>query len=380
MLFILVSLEIISRLNVEGQFLNFNQFKNEDIKKNSHPKHSPENLLKEYGPISHTLIPAQYHSHYDLKKLKEFTYSDIDHNNNPDRFWSVSDETQNRSSQFSKKIKNTDIELYNVTYTLNKYSKRFVESQDHKQTANKFIIASGDSFTFGEGINQGYDYPSQLAAILPDDWKVYNYGIAGDGVNDFYLRVLANPNYFEQIKEASGDFIWLFHEVQFKRLVFPLNAYKTDDYILSKPEYTLSEDLLTYHGLFNSSSRPLRKVLNLAGHFQIPNTFNMEIPRLFTENNFKLFFNLLNNSIQTFEKRGKKVNRRILINYYSQINLSQFSKIAQSFGFEVFDVEKLISARDLENGGDVQMKIPVDGHPSSEAYWLLSQALKHRFY
>lgn len=337
-------------------------------------------LIEEFGSNSLNKIPAQYLSHYDLKKLKDFTYSDLDHNHNPDRFWRISDETQNRSSQFSKKIKNTDIELYNVTYTLNKYSKRFVESQDHKQTAKKFIIAAGDSFTFGEGINQGYDYPSQLAALLPDDWKVYNYGIAGDSANDFYLRVLANPEYFDQIDAPSGDFIWLFHEVQFKRLVFPLNAYKTDDYIHSKPEYTLSEGLLSYHGLFNSSTRPLRKVLNLFGHLQIPNTFNMEIPSLFTENNFNLFFNLLNNSIQTFEKRGKKINRRIIINYYSQINLSQFTEIAKSFGFEVFDVEKLISARDLKNGGDVQMTIPVDGHPSSEAYWLLTQALKHKFY
>jgi hypothetical protein len=62
--------------------------------------------------------------------------------------------------------------------------------------------------------------------------------------------------------------------------------------------------------------------------------------------------------------------------------LEKFKQLAQHYGFEVFDIERLLFARDRGRGrgGDVQVRIPVDGHPTPEAYWLLSRALKFRYY
>ena len=109
-------------------------------------------------------------------------------------------------------------------------------------------------------------------------------------------------------------------------------------------------------------------------------TFKLEIPRPFSENSFELFFTLLNNSIINIENTDKKVHRKIIIAYFAHTNVALLNQIAQKYGFEVFDFEKLLSVKDKDNGGDLQTRIPVDGHPTSEAYWLLSQALKFRYF
>jgi hypothetical protein len=365
--FILIaSFEFFCRLNSKYHWADFSDKNSQSLSRLQNEILSPEILKKEFGAVALETIPSALISHYDIKQLGHYSYSDIDQNHNPNRNWQISSDGQSRTSQFSKKIKNTELTLYNVTYALNNYSKRVVEGQSVKKNAERFILAAGDSFTFGEGVTQGQDYPSQLASIISDKWTVYNYGVAGDSANDFYLRGLADPGYFEQIKETEGDFIWLYHEVQMQRLVFPTNAYESAKYILSKPEYTLDGEELIFHGFFQSSDRPFRKVLNLLAKSEIIKTFNFEIPSLYSDSNFKLFFTLLNSSVNKIESHNKKVKRKIIISYFAQGNLEKFKQLAQHYGFEVFDIERLLFARDRGRGrgGDVQVRIPAT-KPSS---------------
>lgn len=377
---LIVSFELFCSLNLNYHWIGIPDKNSQSLSRLQNENLSPDILKKEFGSEILQIIPPSLVSKYDNKQLAAFSYSDIDQNHNPNRSWQISNDGQSRTSQFSKTIKNTNFTLYNVTYALNTFSKRQVENQSAKKNADHFILAAGDSFTFGEGVTQGQDYPSQLASIISDKWSIYNYGVAGDSANDFYLRGLADPGYFEQIKEKEGDFIWLYHEVQMQRLIFPINAYESVKYISSKPEYTLDNEELIFHGFFQSSDRPFRKALNLLAKSAITKTFNFEIPNMYSDASFKLFFALLNSSVNKIEGQNKKINRKIIISYFAQGNLDKFKQVAQQYGFEVFDIEKLLFARDLGRGGDVQMRIPVDGHPSPEAYWLLSRALKFKYY
>jgi hypothetical protein len=341
---------------------------------------SNEILNKEFGSEVLKSVPNSIGEKYDQRLFANYNYSDIDQTLKLNREWHISNQDQSMSSQFSKKIKNSNLTIYNVTYTLNKFSRRRVENQANKINSKQFIFAAGDSFTFGEGVTQGQDYPSQLASLISEKWMIYNYGIAGDSSNDFYLRTLATQGFFDQIKEKEGDFIWLFHEVQMQRLIFPINAYEKAKYIFTKPEYTLDDDNLNFQGFFNSSNRPYRKILNLLAKTEVAKTFNLEIPALYSDNSFNLFFALLNSSVNSIESHNKKIKRKIIISYFMQNNFDKFKRIAEQYGFEVFDIEKILFIRDKEKGGDVQIRIPVDGHPTAEANWLLSNALNSRYY
>lgn len=369
-----------SKLNNEYHWFKISKNKDLALTRFQKTESSADLLIKNFGPIAIEKSPESFKKTYDYEKLSKYSYDDIDHNRNQNRNWILTSDGLGTSSEFSKKIKNTDLILYRATYTLNQFSKRQVDGQGQKTKTDSFVLAAGDSFTFGEGVTQGEDYPSQLASLLSEKWSVYNFGVAGDSANDFHLRGLANPGYFEALKEKEGDFIWLYHEVQMQRLIFPTSAYQSAGYIQSKPEYTIEGNELIYHGFFQSSERGFRKFLNLAAQSEITKAFNLEIPSLYSEDNFRLFFTLLNSSINQIESRNKKIKRKIIISYYSQHNFQLFKQIANEFGFDVFDFEQLLFFRDKTRGGDLQTTIPVDGHPTAEAYWLLSRALKFHYF
>jgi hypothetical protein len=169
--FILIaSFEFFCRLNSKYHWADFSDKNSQSLSRLQNEILSPEILKKEFGAVALETIPSALISHYDIKQLGHYSYSDIDQNHNPNRNWQISSDGQSRTSQFSKKIKNTELTLYNVTYALNNYSKRVVEGQSVKKNAERFILAAGDSFTFGEGVTQGQDYPSQLASIISDKW------------------------------------------------------------------------------------------------------------------------------------------------------------------------------------------------------------------
>jgi hypothetical protein len=110
----------------------------------------------------------------------------------------------------------------------------------------------------------------------------------------------------------------------------------------------------------------------------ITKTFNLELPRIYSEQNFRLFFALLNAGIEHIP--NKRFNRKIIISYFAHHDFEIFKKVALEYGFDILDFEKVLTLRDVSKGGDVHTTIPVDGHPTSEAYWLLAHALSFHYY
>src|SRR5689334_724667 len=52
-----------------------------------------------------------------------------------------------------------------------------VKPADYKAPVN--VACIGDSITQGSGAAKGQSYPSQLQAMLGDQWKVGNFGVSG---------------------------------------------------------------------------------------------------------------------------------------------------------------------------------------------------------
>lgn len=50
------------------------------------------------------------------------------------------------------------------------------------------VLALGDSFTFGQGVPDGQDWPAQLEDLDPR-MQVFNLGVCGHGVDQMYLRL-----------------------------------------------------------------------------------------------------------------------------------------------------------------------------------------------
>lgn len=335
---------------------------------------------KELGTIVFAQPPGSHLSRYDDEALKNYSYADIDRTPTPDRQWTVAPDGLSRSSRYSRKIKNTGLSVFDVTYSFDPFNKRFVEGQSNKRNTQFFVLAAGDSFTFGEGVTQGQDYPSILASMLDGKWTVYNYGITGDSANDLLTRATLDMDYFSPVRENKGVFIWLYHDVQMQRMVFPTTAYKTASYIASKAEYTLEDNLPVFQGYFNKSDRAYRSLIDFMAGLQMTETFHLEIPKVYTEEHFQLFFSLLNTSLLRLAETNRHVTRKILVTFTAHSQFDLLKRKAEESGFEILDIEKVLYLRDKRFGGDLNVSIPVDGHPSPEAYWLLSSSLKEKYF
>jgi hypothetical protein len=85
-----------------------------------------------------------------------------------------------RYKAFQKAIHpSTNEIIYDVRYTLDEYRRRWTDA--HSSNANKHLILSGCSATFGEGINDNETLSHHLQKKLPDT-NVFNLGIPGGSV------------------------------------------------------------------------------------------------------------------------------------------------------------------------------------------------------
>jgi hypothetical protein len=73
-------------------------------------------------------------------------------------------------------------------YTINKFGCRgnAIPISDHYDKDN--IVVLGDSFSFGQGVNDGEDYPSILAAALNSEFNVINISCPGWGLTQQLRR------------------------------------------------------------------------------------------------------------------------------------------------------------------------------------------------
>lgn len=71
---------------------------------------------------------------------------------------------------------------WKFTYTTNKFGLRGEEISITDQYKKDNIIILGDSFTFGQGVNDGEEYPAVLAAACKDDINVINISCPGWGL------------------------------------------------------------------------------------------------------------------------------------------------------------------------------------------------------
>jgi lysophospholipase L1-like esterase len=77
---------------------------------------------------------------------------------------------------------------WKFTYTTNKFGLRGEEIPvgDHYERDN--IVILGDSFSFGQGVNNGEEYPAVLAAACKDDINVINISCPGWGLTQQLRR------------------------------------------------------------------------------------------------------------------------------------------------------------------------------------------------
>lgn len=259
--------------------------------------------------------------------------------------------------------------IYDVVYVLNKNGVRKVEPIRSKKFSKKFIAAFGDSQTFGEGLPQGEDYPSQLQKKLPPSWNTYNFGFHGYGPNSIIYNISKNSPYKKIVEEPSGVFVWLFIPDHMTRFFCYFDCYTPQNNWALQQLREVRKDGSSFVALnsFQSSGSTWRKSLFFASQFldlSILGSFK------YNEKHYSLFIDALNFiALNTSANIEKKIF--IFDGHSSNIDRNGFAGLLVRNGFIVVDLQSYLH---LVPAG--QHSIAGDGHNSAAKNWVISSVLK----
>lgn len=261
--------------------------------------------------------------------------------------------------------------VFDVKYKFDRYSRRLVENQDHRK-AKRAILAFGCSFTFGEGLGQGMDYPSQLAEKM-NDWQIYNFGFLGFSTNDVLDVKAKIPNdYLAGIDQEEGVFAWWFIPDHLTRFFCKWNCYHgSNSWMRTKSEYVMQDGQLIKIGSFEEGIR--RKLYKLLSESAIVKRYGFSQQPQYNESELKTFVHSLDEIVRSL--KGKKfLKKYIMIDAYFE-EYPLFKKILLEYGFTPIEYFQA-----YEHLGSRALTIVADGHPSSENAWIMSEVLKNRIY
>jgi hypothetical protein len=149
-----------------------------------------------------------------------------------------------RTVTSTKKETRTGATLYDVRYQINEKGFREVPSNGDQSP----VFFFGDSFTFGEGVNDDGTLPAQFAKLTGR--KAFNFAVHGYGPHQF-LRMLELKRLEELgIKQAPRLVVYTILPTHVER------AAKASSWDKDGPLYELSPSGLVYRGSFQTQWRP----------------------------------------------------------------------------------------------------------------------------
>lgn len=277
----------------------------------------------------------------------------------------------------TKKLKapNDNLDLGSVIYKLDQHRRRVVDYQKRKKKAENFILALGDSFTFGLEVTNGHDYPSQLARKINNNYQIYNLGVPAYGSNDTLQQIRINQDFLNGITQKKGMALWFFIPEQLNRFFCPLNCYLSQSeyfsYIKYKPYFRLENDKLVFKGYFRDLFDPYHLFLELLSHSRFLKYIHFSNETTFTNNEIKSF-------ALSFSAISKRINNKLKLEKFYFIlkddfpQKSQFITALENEGISVLDFSEIPFNQNLNS------TIYLDIHPTSDFYWLFTEVLKNK--
>lgn len=266
--------------------------------------------------------------------------------------------------------------VYEATYNFDEFGRRRVLNQAGKVTPNRFVLAFGDSFTLGEGLNEGFDYPSILAKILDPSWRVYNFGFHGYSTNDLLDNFEKYQSEFVAgVTEKEGVLIWTFIPDQMTRFYCPWNCYsRSYHWTWPKTEYVEVNGAFESRGPFEKSQSFQRRLFGALSKLSLIQYIGYRFPTRYEQKDYDIFAKSLREAVNRFEiHSGSKVLKTYVV---IAMNFDDYPRLRQAL--QLYDLEPIEYFRVFEVVSMKGATIPLDGHPSSEANWYQSYVLRNR--
>ncbi len=253
--------------------------------------------------------------------------------------------------------------LYDVTYTIDELSRRLTPGQ--QEDATRFLLFSGCSFAFGEGVNDEETLAYHLAQLAPKT-RTYNYGFAGYGAQQT-LALLEGRPLAAEIGQKRGHFIYVFLVFHVGRTIGSPAVF--NGWGAFMPFYTLdSSGKVRRQGNF-TSGRPWISLL-----FWFSSKLGLGHPPAIVHSpesipdQLELTARIISRAAETFASKFPE-SRFLVLVYPQPLGAYDLRPNLRALGVPFLDYS------DLFRSDDRGLHIPDDGHPTGQAYRMVAEKL-----
>jgi len=260
--------------------------------------------------------------------------------------------------------KSDDTVIYDVVYSIDKYHRRVTPVEGPEQR-HKFLLFFGDSFTFGEGVQDDETLPYYVAQSAPE-YQPYNYGLSGYGPQEM-LAKLQSDDLAHEVTETEGIAIYTFIDAHVERAIGSMYIYNA--WGNRMPYYTIDwQGNLVRRGNF-TTGRPLLSILYLAlGQSEIAKYYHVNIPPRLTDRHYAFTARVIAEARDTFRAKFNSDEFYVVIypdeGDYAEDIIPHFEQL----GLKYLNYDERIKLSSEEG-----LSIAGDGHPTGKAHQMVAK-------
>ncbi|MBI2432545.1 MAG: hypothetical protein HYV26_06720 [Candidatus Hydrogenedentes bacterium] len=254
--------------------------------------------------------------------------------------------------------------VYDVGYTFDEQHRRR-SPLPPEAAPDQFALFFGDSFTFGQGVEDGETLPSQFAAAAPA-YRPYNYGCGGYGPQNLWVQVHRKA-FAAEITETRGIAVYTFIEPQLLRATGSVRLRALWGGRLPYLEPT--DQGLVFRGLYEEVFPWRRRAARLIMSSQVVQYFKLDWPSEARPGDGQYVARILAESAAQLKATFEEVHLFVLLYPSPHTSEDLLACLAQA-GLTVLDYTRLFE--------EAPPPVPValaDGHPTGTAYGLVAEAL-----
>jgi hypothetical protein len=267
------------------------------------------------------------------------------------------------SAQVDSTKKLGDDLVYRVIYSIDEYSRRVTPTKNLEQR-DRFILFFGDSFVFGEGVQDDETLPYHVSAMAPR-YRAYNYGFSGYGPQQM-LAKLQSDDLSREVAEMEGIVVYVFIDAHVERAIGSMYVYNA--WGDQMPYYLMDwQGNLFRRGNF-STGRPLVSTLYAwLGQSEIAKYYHVNIPNELTSSHYYRAARIIAEARNTFQARYHSDDFYVVIYPDEGDYVEDMIPHFETLGLKYLNYDERIKLN-VDEG----LAIAGDGHPTGKAHHLVA--------
>ncbi len=268
-------------------------------------------------------------------------------------------------SQVNSLKKQGDDVVYDVIYSIDRYSRRMTPTAANSEPRDKFLLFFGDSFTFGEGVNDNETLPYYVSEMAPQ-YHTYNYGFSGYGPQQM-LAKLQSDDLAAEVPETDGIAIYVFIDAHVERAIGSMFVY--NNWGEQMPYYTTDwSGNLVRKGNFKTGRPLLSSLYSALGDTEFAKYYNLNIPGNLTGSHYGKAARIIAGARDAFREKYDSDEFYVVIYPDEGDYFEDMQPHFEAAGLKILNYDERMK---LDPAAGLSIK--GDGHPTGKAHKIVAE-------